>query len=190
MAGQRSLAAALLLLLLVAVDQVAGQFVVENRCIARSINQRGKMEAHIYSFLIHQMQAKLQDVKITQPSSSSSSSTAAADDIYSQIGLAEYVEWAQARHQQVCGVASSQCQAQLRAENVHLNAMVKELTERLSKVESIIVESKQVESTPNMEICVQSSASVIEPKGKECVDRRTSGADSQVPNVGSATAES
>ncbi|MQL97589.1 hypothetical protein Taro_030279 [Colocasia esculenta] len=30
-------------------------------------------------------------------------------------------------------------------------------------------ESKQVESTPNMERCVQSSASVIEPKGKEVV---------------------
>ncbi|MQM23265.1 hypothetical protein Taro_056328 [Colocasia esculenta] len=45
--------------------------------------------------------------------------------------------------------------------------MVKELAERLGKVEFIFVESKQVETTPNMERCVHSSASVIEPKGKE-----------------------
>ncbi|MQM08549.1 hypothetical protein Taro_041401, partial [Colocasia esculenta] len=57
---------------------------------------------------IKEEETKLQEVKITQPSSSSSSSIATIDDIYSQ-----------------------------------------------------------VESTPNMERCVQPSASVIELKGKE-----------------------
>ncbi|MQL84849.1 hypothetical protein Taro_017367, partial [Colocasia esculenta] len=120
---------------------------------------------------INEEETKLQEVKITQPSSSSSSSIATADDIYSQV-------FGKERPGRVRGVGtgptptslwgtSSQCQAQLRAENAQLNAMVKELAERLGKVESIVVESKQVESTPNMERCVQSSASVIEPKGKE-----------------------
>ncbi|MQL70123.1 hypothetical protein Taro_002425 [Colocasia esculenta] len=120
---------------------------------------------------INEEETKLQEVKITQPSSSSSSSIASADDIYSQVFEKE-------RPGRVRGVGtgptptslwgtSSQCQAQLRAENAQLNAMVKELAERLGKVESIVVESKQVESTPNMERCVQSSVSVIEPKGKE-----------------------
>ncbi|MQM20034.1 hypothetical protein Taro_053049, partial [Colocasia esculenta] len=120
---------------------------------------------------INEEETKLQEVKITQPSSSSSSSIASADDIYSQV-------FGKERPGRVRGVGtgltptslwgtSSQCQAQLRAENAQLNAMVKELAERLGKVESIVVESKQVESTPNMERCVQSSASVIEPKGKE-----------------------
>ncbi|MQL98690.1 hypothetical protein Taro_031404 [Colocasia esculenta] len=120
---------------------------------------------------INEEETKLQEVKITQPSSSSSSSIASTDDIYSQV-------FGKERPGRVRGVGtgptptslwgtSSQCQAQLRAVNAQLNAMVKELAERLGKVESIIVESKQVESTPNMERCVQSSASVIEPKGKE-----------------------
>ncbi|MQM20546.1 hypothetical protein Taro_053568, partial [Colocasia esculenta] len=120
---------------------------------------------------INEEETKLQEVKITQPSSSSSLSIASADDIYSQV-------FGKERPGPVRGVGtgptptslwgtSSQCQAQLRAENAQLNAMVKELAERLGKVESIVVESKQVESTPNMERCVQSSASVIEPKGKE-----------------------
>ncbi|MQL99210.1 hypothetical protein Taro_031924, partial [Colocasia esculenta] len=175
---------------------------------------------------INEEETKLQEVKITQPSSSSSSSIASADDIYSQV-------FGKERPGRVRGVGtgptptslwgtSSQCQAQLRAENAQLNAMVKELSERLGKVKSIVVDwitavakvmalddilmaldmffgnefggfqsapwnlgwvlsfsllvvcshqaekvSKQVESTPNMERCVQSSASVIEPKGKE-----------------------
>ncbi|MQM21752.1 hypothetical protein Taro_054797 [Colocasia esculenta] len=99
------------------------------------------------------------------------SSIASADDIYSRV-------FGKERPGRVGGVGtgptptslwgtSSQCQAQLRAENAQHNAMVKELAERLGKVESIVVESKQVESTPNMERSVQSSASVIEPKGKE-----------------------
>ncbi|MQM12755.1 hypothetical protein Taro_045674, partial [Colocasia esculenta] len=115
---------------------------------------------------INEEETKLQDVKITQPSSSSSSSIATVDDIYSQV-------FGKDRLRLVCGVVdtgptptslwgtSSQCQAQLRVENAHLNSMVKELTERLGKVESIVVEPKQVESTPNMKRCVQSSASSL-----------------------------
>ncbi|MQL88907.1 hypothetical protein Taro_021472, partial [Colocasia esculenta] len=94
---------------------------------------------------INEEETKLQEVKITQPSSSSSSSIATADDIYSQV-------FGKDRPGRVRGVGtgpaptslwgtSSQCQAQLRAENAQLNAMVKELAERLGKVESIVVES-------------------------------------------------
>ncbi|MQM07486.1 hypothetical protein Taro_040327 [Colocasia esculenta] len=93
---------------------------------------------------INEEETKIQEVKITQPSSSSSSSIASADDIYSQV-------FGKERPGRVRGVGtgptptslwgtSSQCQAQLRAENAQLNAMVKELAERLGKVESIVVE--------------------------------------------------
>ncbi|MQL92658.1 hypothetical protein Taro_025281, partial [Colocasia esculenta] len=93
---------------------------------------------------INEEETKLHDVKITQPSSSSSSSIATADDIYSQV-------FGKDRPGRVRGVGtgptptslwgtSSQCQAQLRAENAQLNDMVKELAERLGKVESIVVE--------------------------------------------------
>ncbi|MQM15896.1 hypothetical protein Taro_048849, partial [Colocasia esculenta] len=93
---------------------------------------------------INEEETKLQEVKITQPSSSSSSSIASADDIYSQV-------FGKERPGRVRGVGtgptpaslwgtSSQCQAQLREENAQLNAMVKELSERLGKVESIVVE--------------------------------------------------
>ncbi|MQM16368.1 hypothetical protein Taro_049324 [Colocasia esculenta] len=93
---------------------------------------------------INEEETKLQEVKITQPSSSSSSSIASADDIYSQV-------FGKERPGRVRGVGtgptptslwgtSSQCQAQLRAENAQLNAMVKELSDRLGKVESIVVE--------------------------------------------------
>ncbi|MQM17327.1 hypothetical protein Taro_050296 [Colocasia esculenta] len=94
---------------------------------------------------------KLQEVKITQPSSSSSSSIVSAYDIYSQV-------YGKERPGRVRGVGtgptptslwgtSSQCQAQLRAENAQLNAMVKELSERLGKVESIVVEASKDEAT-------------------------------------------
>ncbi|MQL84824.1 hypothetical protein Taro_017338, partial [Colocasia esculenta] len=92
------------------------------------------------------VQTKLQEVKITQPSSSSSSSIASADDIYSQVFGKERPG---------------------RVRRVGTGLTPTKLAERLGKVESIVVESKQVESTPNMERCVQSFASVIEPKGKE-----------------------
>ncbi|MQL74323.1 hypothetical protein Taro_006670, partial [Colocasia esculenta] len=93
---------------------------------------------------INEEETKLQDVKITQPSSSSSSSIAIVDAIYSQV-------FGKDRPGRVRRVGtgstptslwgtSSQCQAQLRAENAQLNAMVKELAERLGKVESIVVE--------------------------------------------------
>ncbi|MQM05501.1 hypothetical protein Taro_038312, partial [Colocasia esculenta] len=91
---------------------------------------------------INEEETKLQEVKITQPSSSSSSSIATADDIYSQV-------FGKERPGRVRGVGtsptptslwgtSSQCQAQLRAENAQL--VVIELAERLGKVESIVVE--------------------------------------------------
>ncbi|MQM02126.1 hypothetical protein Taro_034889 [Colocasia esculenta] len=93
---------------------------------------------------INEEETKLQDVKITHPSSSSTSSIATTDDIYSQV-------FGKDRPGRVRGVGtgstlislwgtSSQCQVQLRVENAHLNAMVKELAERLGKVESIVVE--------------------------------------------------
>ncbi|MQL86990.1 hypothetical protein Taro_019524 [Colocasia esculenta] len=169
-------------------DSLSQEFVAEQswwrfvaRCIASSVSCE-RRDSLSQEFVAGQSwwqfvapcvasSTKLQDVKITQPSSSSSSSIATADDIYSQV-------FGKDRPGRVRGVGtclaptslwgtSSQCQAQLRAENAHLNAMVKELAERLGKVESIVVESKQVESTPNMERCVQSSASIIEAKGKE-----------------------
>ncbi|MQM16551.1 hypothetical protein Taro_049509 [Colocasia esculenta] len=64
---------------------------------------------------------------------------------------------------------TNQCEIQLKAENIHLNVVIEELAERLGKVESIVVESKQAESTPKLERYVQSSTSVIEPKEKEVV---------------------
>ncbi|MQM07664.1 hypothetical protein Taro_040504 [Colocasia esculenta] len=93
---------------------------------------------------INEEEIKLQDVKITQPSSSCSSAIATADDIYSQV----FKKGRPGRVRRV-GTSptptslwgtSSQCQAQLTAENAHLNAMVKQLAERLGKVESIVVE--------------------------------------------------
>ncbi|MQL79924.1 hypothetical protein Taro_012377 [Colocasia esculenta] len=71
-------------------------------------------------------------------------------------------------HEQVVGVTLDQnVPTSYRTMDIYATKNKTMIAHAMSSIDIPVPSSKQVESTPNMERCVQSSASVIEPKGKE-----------------------